>query len=601
MRNEMALRIEDYAIVGDTETVALVGNNGSIDWLCFPRFDSAACFAALLGDANNGRWLIAPAVATTRVDRRYRPGTLVLETDFETPEGAVRVVDCMLPREGSPDVIRLVEGLRGRVPMQLQLNPRFDYGHRVPLVSSVPGGAIAVAGPEALSLRTSVDLDVTNGSISSQFTVSAGDQVWFRLVWFPSHEGEPEQTDAAVALSRTEAWWRSWSERCSYQGPYRETVLRSLMTLKALTYAPTGGIVAAATTSLPEEIGGVRNWDYRYCWLRDGAFTIAALARFGYTDEAIAMGAWLRRAVAGDPAQMQIMYGIGGEARLTEFELPWLSGYERSRPVRVGNAASDQFQLDVYGEVIAGAYSAAEAGVQPREDASKSPGLNLEAIIDTVERRWREPDEGIWEVRGEHQHFTYSKFSAWYAVDRAIKFAETAGRDYPVEDWQRLRQEIHDDICQHGYDTDRQSFVQYYGGKALDASLLLIPGSGFLANDDPRIVGTVSAIQRELAKGPFVSRYSTEEGVDGLAGSEGAFLICSFWLVNALAHVGRTDEAQRNLDVLLALQNDVGLLSEEYDPEAKRLLGNFPQAFSHIGLLSSILALHEGFKGFKED
>jgi GH15 family glucan-1,4-alpha-glucosidase len=601
MRNEMALRIEDYAIVGDTETVALVGNDGSIDWLCFPRFDSAACFAALLGDANNGRWLIAPAVTTTRFDRRYRPGTLVLETNFETPEGAVRVVDCMLPREGSPDVIRLIEGLRGRVPMQLQLNPRFDYGHRVPLVSYVPGGAIAVAGPEALSLRTSVDLDVTNSSISSEFTVSAGDQVWFRLVWFPSHEEEPEQTDAAAALSRTEAWWRSWSERCSYQGPYRETVLRSLMTLKALTYAPTGGIVAAATTSLPEEIGGVRNWDYRYCWLRDGAFTIAALARFGYTDEAIAMGAWLRRAVAGDPAQMQIMYGIGGEARLTEFELPWLSGYERSRPVRVGNAASDQFQLDVYGEVIAGAYSAAEAGVQPREDASKSPGLNLEAIIDTVERRWREPDEGIWEVRGERQHFTYSKFSAWYAVDRAIKFAETAGRDYPVEDWQRLRQEIHDDICQHGYDTDRQSFVQYYGGKALDASLLLIPGSGFLANDDPRIVGTVAAVEHELASGPFVSRYSTDEGVDGLAGSEGAFLICSFWLVNALAHVGRTDEAQRNLDALLALQNDVGLLSEEYDPEAKRLLGNFPQAFSHIGLLSSILALHEGFKGFKED
>ena len=600
MRNEMALRIEDYAIVGDTETVALVGIDGSIDWLCFPRFDSAACFAALLGDENNGRWLIAPAVTTTRFDRRYRPGTLVLETDFETPEGAVRVVDCMLPREGSPDVIRLIEGLRGRVPMQLQLNPRFDYGHRVPLVSNVPGGAIAMAGPEALSLRTSVDLDVTNGSISSEFTVSAGDQVWFRLVWFPSHEGEPEQTDAAVALSRTEAWWRSWSERCSYQGPYRETVLRSLMTLKALTYAPTGGIVAAATTSLPEEIGGVRNWDYRYCWLRDGAFTIAALARFGYTDEAIAMGAWLRRAVAGDPAQMQIMYGIGGEARLSEFELPWLSGYERSRPVRVGNAASDQFQLDVYGEVIAGAYSAAEAGVQPREDASKSPGLNLEAIIDTVERRWREPDEGIWEVRGERQHFTYSKFSAWYAVDRAIKLVEATGRKVPREDWQRLRQEIHEDICQHGYDTDRQSFVQYYGGKALDASLLLIPGSGFLANDDPRIVGTVAAVEHELASGPFVSRYSTDEGVDGLAGSEGAFLICSFWLVNALAHVGRTDEAQRNLDALLALQNDVGLLSGEYDPEAKRLLGNFPQAFSHIGLLSSILALHEGFKGFKE-
>jgi GH15 family glucan-1,4-alpha-glucosidase len=366
------------------------------------------------------------------------------------------------------------------------------------------------------------------------------------------------------------------------------------MTLKALTYAPTGGIVAAATTSLPEEIGGVRNWDYRYCWLRDGAFTIAALARFGYTEEAVAMGAWLRRAVAGDPDQVQIMYGIGGEARLSEFELPWLSGYEDSRPVRVGNAASDQFQLDVYGEVIAGVYHAAVAGVRPAEHAAHAPGLNLDAIVNTIERRWREPDDGIWEVRGGRQHFTYSKFSAWYAVDRAIKLAELVGQVHPVEGWHRLRDEIHDDICQHGFDASRQSFVQYYGATALDASLLLIPGSGFLPDDDPRIVGTVDAVQRELAAGPFVSRYSTAGNVDGLAGSEGAFLICSFWLVNALAHVGRRSEAQVNLDALLALRNDVGLLSEEYDPVAKRLLGNFPQAFSHIGLLSSILLLDEG-------
>lgn len=592
----MTLRIEDYAIVGDTETVALVGNNGSIDWLCLPRFDSAACFAALLGDENNGRWRIAPAGGARRVERRYRAGTLVLETEFETAEGAVRVADCMPPREGSPDVVRVVEGLRGRVPMRLQLNPRFDYGRLIPLVRRVPGGVVALAGPEALCLRTSVDLDVSDASISAEFTVSEGDEAWFHLVWFPSHEAVPDQADATVEVSRTERWWRDWSGRCTYRGPHRDTVLRSLITLKALTYAPTGGIVAAATTSLPEEIGGVRNWDYRFCWLRDGAFTVAALTRAGYTDEAIAWGAWLRRAVAGDPAQMQIMYGIAGEHRLTEFELPWLSGYEGSRPVRVGNAASDQFQLDIYGEVVAAAYRAVEAGIRLREDATRSPAVNIEAIVDAVERRWREPDEGIWEVRGERQHFTYSKFAAWYAVDRALRLAEATGLEVPVERWQRLREAIHTDICQNGYDADRKTFVQYYGAKALDASLLLIAGSGFLADDDPRVLGTVDAVQRELSSGPLVSRYSTDEDVDGLAGSEGAFLICSFWLVNALASVGREEEARRNLDVLLDLQNDVGLLSEEYDPVEKRLLGNFPQALSHIGLVASILTLYEGFK-----
>ena len=596
----MTLRIEDYAIVGDTGTVAIVGTNGSIDWLCLPRFDSAACFAALLGDEANGHWRIAPAADAQRVERRYRPGTLVLETEFETAEGAVRIVDCMPPREGRPDVVRVVEGLRGRVPMQMQLTPRFDYGRRIPLVSRAPEGVVAIAGPEALCLRTSVDLDVADAAVSAEFTISEGEQAWFSLVWFPSHEGVPEQADAVADVARSEAWWQDWSGRCAYQGPHRETVLRSLITLKALTYAPTGGIVAAATTSLPEEIGGVRNWDYRFCWLRDGAFTVAALARLGYTEEAIALGGWLRRAVAGDPDQLQIMYGIGGEHRLTEFELPWLAGYEGSRPVRVGNAASDQFQLDVYGEVIAAVYHAAEAGVRPREDAARSPAVNLETFVDAVERLWREPDEGIWEVRGQRQHFTYSKFSAWYTVDRALRLAELTDREMPVERWQRLREAIHADICEHGYDADRNTFVQSYGGRDLDASLLLIPGSGFLPDDDPRMAGTVDAVQRELASGPFVSRYSTEEGVDGLAGTEGAFLICSFWLVNALAHVGRTEDAHRNLEALLALQNDVGLLSEEYDPAAKRLLGNFPQAFSHIGLLSSILALEEGFKGFKE-
>ncbi len=593
----MTTRIEDYAIIGDTETVALVGNDGSIDWLCLPRFDSAASFAALLGDEKNGRWQIAPASEVRRVERRYRPGTLILETDFETAEGAVRIVDLMPIREGVPDVLRIVEGLRGRVPMRMELVPRFDYGRLIPLVSRVSDGVVALAGPDALSLRASVDLDISDAAISAEFTVAEGSQTWFRLASFPSHEGIPDRTDTDAALAKTEHWWRDWSEQSTYQGEHRDAVLRSLITLKALTYRPTGGIVAAATTSLPEEIGGVRNWDYRFCWLRDGAFTVATLARTGYTDEAITWGAWLQRAVAGDPAQMQIMYGIAGEHRLTEFELPWLSGYEGSQPVRVGNAASDQFQLDIYGEVIAGLYRAVEAGITPRLDAIRSPAVNLEKLIEAVEQRWREPDEGIWEVRGERQHFTYSKFAAWYAADRAIKLAQATGLKAPIERWERLREAIHTDICLNGYDADLNTFTQFYGSTALDASLLLIPGSGFLPDDDPRVIGTVEAVRRELATGPFVSRYSTDEGVDGLAGSEGAFLICSFWLVTALTNVGREEEARRNLDELLALQNDVGLLSEEYDPVEKRMLGNFPQAFSHIGLVSSVLALYGGFSG----
>jgi GH15 family glucan-1,4-alpha-glucosidase len=590
----MTLRIEDYAIIGDTETVALVGNNGSIDWLCLPRFDSTACFAALLGDETNGRWLIAPAADVKHVSRRYRSGTLILETEFETADGVVRIVDFMPPRDGSPDVVRVVEGLGGRVPMRLELIPRFDYGRLIPLVDRVPSGVVALAGPDALCLRSSVNLDVNDATISAEFTVSDGDQAWFRLVSFPSHEAVPDRADVDVEASRTEAWWRDWSGRCTYVGPHRDTVLRSLITLKALTYAPTGAIVAAATTSLPEEIGGVRNWDYRFCWLRDGAFTVTSLARTGYTDEAIAWGAWLRRAVAGDAAQMQIMYGIAGEHRLPEFELPWLSGYEGSQPVRVGNAASDQFQLDIYGEVIAALHRAIEVGITPQLDASRSPAVNLESIVAAVDRRWQEPDEGIWEVRGERQHFTYSKFAAWYAVDRAIRLARAAELKAPIERWERLREAIHTDICQNAYDADGNTFTQYYGAKAVDASLLLIVGRGFLSNDDPRVLGTVDAVQRELSSGPFVSRYSTDEDVDGLPGSEGAFLICSFWLVNALAHVGRREEARRNLDALLALQNDVGLLAEEYDPVAKRMLGNFPQAFSHIGLVASVLELYEG-------
>jgi GH15 family glucan-1,4-alpha-glucosidase len=586
----MALRIEDYAMIGDTESAALVGRNGSIDWLCAPRFDSPAFFAALLGTEANGHWQIAPAGEVRRVERRYRPGTLVLETDFETDDGAVRLVDCMPPQDGHVDLVRVVEGLRGRVAMRMHCSPRFDYGRLIPSLGRVDGGVIAVAGPDALRLSTPVDLQADAATASATFTVAGGDRVPFRLVWYPSHRPPPDPGESLDMVARTEAWWREWSGRCQYEGPYRDDVLRSLITLKALTYSPTGAIVAALTTSLPEEIGGVRNWDYRYCWLRDGAFTIAPLVRMGYLDEAVAWRDWLLRAVAGDPGQLQLMYGIGGEHRLTELELPWLSGYEGSRPVRVGNAAYSQFQLDIFGEVFGVLYRARQAGL-PELDATRLPGIDVATAVEIVERRWREPDEGIWEIRGKRQHFTFSKVSAWTAVDRAIKLSEDTGRAAPLERWRRLRDEIRADVEANGFDPKRNSFVQYYGATGLDASLLLIPISGFLPPQDPRVLGTIEAIQREICSGPLVWRYSTDEGMDGLAGHEGAFLICSFWLVSALALAGRVDEARRNLERLLALRNDVGLLSEEYDPVGGRLLGNFPQAFSHIGLLHSILTI----------
>jgi GH15 family glucan-1,4-alpha-glucosidase len=586
----VALRIEDYAIIGDTESAALAGNNGSIDWLCAPRFDSPAYFAALLGTEANGYWRIAPAGEMRRVERRYRPGTLVLETVFETDDGAVRLVDCMPPGNGQADVVRVVEGIRGRVAVEMRLVPRFDYGRLVPALGRIDHGAFAVAGPDAVCLRTPVSLREGHAMASAAFTVSSGERVPFHLVWYPSHLPGPEPVDPLDLVAHTEAWWQAWSGRCQYQGPYRDDVLRSLITLKALTYSPTGAMVAAATTSLPEEIGGARNWDYRYCWLRDGAFTLVPLVRTGYMDEALAWRAWLLRAVAGDPGQLQLMYGVAGEHRLTELELPWLPGYEGSRPVRIGNAASEQFQLDIFGEILAVLYRAWQAGL-PARDPTRSPGIDLPAVIDIVERRWREPDEGIWEVRGARQHFTYSKVAAWTAVDRAIRVAEATGRAAPLARWRRVRDEIHADVCARGFDETRNSFVQYYGAPSLDASLLLIPVSGFLPPQDPRVLATIDAIQRELASGPFVWRYATEGGVDGLAGGEGAFLICSFWLVSALALAGRLDEAERNLEQLRALQNDVGLLSEEYDPAGRRMLGNFPQAFSHIGLLHSILTI----------
>ena len=589
----MTLRIEDYAMVGDTESAALVGKNGSMDWLCAPRFDSPAFFAALLGTEANGHWQIAPVGQVRRVQRCYRPGTIILETEFETDEGAVRLVDCMPLHEGHTNVVRVVEGLRGRVTMQMHFAPRFDYGRLIPTLGRLDQGVFAFAGPDAVCLRTAVDLREDSAAASATFTVSAGERVPFHLVWYPSHLPCPKPIDPFEILGRTEAWWRQWAGRCRYEGPHQDDVLRSLITLKALTYSPTGAIVAALTTSLPEEIGGQRNWDYRYCWLRDGAFALVPLIRTGYLEEAVAWRDWLLRAIAGDPKQLQLMYGIGGEHRLTELELPWLSGYEGSKPVRIGNAASEQFQLDIFGEVLAVLYRAWQNGLPERSGATQSPGIDLSTVIEVVEQRWREPDEGIWEIRAQRQHFTYSKVAAWTALDRAIKLAEATGRTVPLDRWRRVRDEIHADVCAHGFDQARNSFVQYYGGKGLDASLLLIPISGFLPPQDPRVLGTIEAIQRELCSGPFVWRYSTEEGVDGLAGSEGAFLICSFWLVSALAMAGRIEEAERHFGQLRALQNDVGLFSEEYDPVGQRLLGNFPQAFSHVGLLHSIFTLSE--------
>ena len=591
----MALRIEDYAIIGDTETGALVGTNGSIDWLCAPRFDSPAFFTALLGTEANGHWLIAPADGVRRVGRRYRPGTLILETDFETDSGVVRLVDCMPLGDAHHDVVRIVEGVRGSVAMQMRLAPKFDYGRLIPASGQIDQGMFAVAGPDAVCLRTPVTLGRDGATASAAFTVADGDRIPFHLAWYPSHLDRPEPIDPFNMVARTEAWWRAWSGRCTYQGPHAEDVLRSLITLKALTYAPTGAIVAALTTSLPEEIGGERNWDYRFCWLRDGAFTLGPLVHTGYMEEAVAWRDWLLRAIAGAPSQLQLMYGIAGEHRLPELELTWLPGYEASKPVRIGNAASEQFQLDIFGEVMAVLHEAWQAGL-PIRDPTRSPGISIRDVVELLEGMWREPDEGIWEVRGQRQHFTYSKVSAWTAVDRAIKYAEGTGADVPLDRWRALRDEIHADVLAKGYDAERNTFVQYYGGKGLDASLLLIPISGFLPPNDPRVLGTIDAIQAEICEGPFVWRYSTDEGVDGLAGSEGAFLICSFWLVSALALAGRVEAAEKNLEQLMGLQNDVGLLSEEHDPANQRALGNFPQAFSHIGMLHSIFAISDARK-----
>jgi GH15 family glucan-1,4-alpha-glucosidase len=577
------LPLEDYALLGDCETAALVGRDGSIDWLCLPRFDSGACFSALLGTPEHGRWLVAPAGEVRAVRRRYRDDTLVLETEFETAEGVVVLVDCMPPADGTHDVVRLVEGRRGRVKMRTELVIRFDYGSSVPWVQRSGGGIAAVAGPDLLRLETPVALRGEGFRTLGEFSVGEGERVPFTLTWSPSHLTPPPFADPVRAVAHTETFWRNWASRSTYRGPYRDAVVRSLVTLKALTYAPTGGIVAAPTTSLPEKIGGVRNWDYRYCWLRDATFTLYALLNAGYTDEALAWRNWLVRAVAGRPEQAQIMYGIGGERRLLEFEMPWLPGYEGSRPVRVGNAASQQFQLDVYGEVLDTLHLSRRLGL-PADDA----GWRVEAALGSyVAKVWREPDEGIWEVRGPRRHFTYSKVMAWVALDRAVKSVEHFGLAGPVDKWRAARAAVHAEVCREGYDRDLKSFVQYYGGKSLDASLLLLPLVGFLPANDPRVLGTVAAIERTLMRDGFVDRYPTVEAIDGLPPGEGAFLPCSFWLVDNYVLLGRRDEAQRLFERLAGLANDVGLLAEEYDPSLKRLVGNFPQAFSHISLVNS--------------
>jgi GH15 family glucan-1,4-alpha-glucosidase len=581
----MAAPIEDYALIGDTHTAGLVSREGSIDWLCMPRFDSPACFAALLGDEGNGRWLLAPAGPVREVRRRYQGDSLVLETEHRTDDGVVRVVDCMPPRQHDPDVARVVEGVRGRVPMRMELIIRFDYGSIVPWVRRVDGALHAVAGPDSVWLRTPVPVRGRNLTTVAEFTVDEGERVPFILTWHASHMRAPRRIDPIKAVDDSQAWWARWASRITYEGDWQDAVIRSLLTLKALTYAPTGGIVASPTTSLPEALGGVRNWDYRYCWLRDSTFTLYALMLAGLAEEARAWREWLLRAVAGQPREMQILYGVMGDRRITEQELPWLSGYHGSRPVRIGNAAVNQFQLDVYGEVMDTLHLGRRIGLESDEAA-----WDLQrALMEFLEDHWRDPDEGIWEIRGPRRHFTHSKVMAWVALDRAVKAVELAGLEGPVERWRALRREIHDEVCREGFDAERDAFVQYYGGKQLDASLLLIPLVGFLPATDPRMKGTVAAIQRELMHDGMVHRYPPEgsTNVDGLPPGEGTFLACTFWLADNLALMGRRDEAVAIFERLLALRNDVGLLAEEYEPASGRQLGNFPQAFSHVSLVNT--------------
>jgi GH15 family glucan-1,4-alpha-glucosidase len=584
----MTPKIEDYALIGDLQTAALVERHGSIDWLCFPRFDSDACFAALLGEPEHGRWLLAPADGG-KAARRYLHDTLVLETTWTCDDGIVRVFDFMPPRGKAPDVVRIVEGVEGRVEMHSELVIRFDYGRIVPWVSRFDGDTrLAIAGPDALCIRTPVHTRGENMRTVSDFAIEEGERVPFTVTWFRSHEPAPERIDPEVALAETELFWREWNATRNLKLPaeWRDVIHRSLMTLKALTYQPTGGIVAAPTSSLPEWIGSVRNWDYRYCWLRDATLTLLALLHAEHTDEARDWRAWLLRAVAGSAEDIQIMYGVAGERRLTEFEVPWLPGYEGSAPVRVGNAASEQLQLDVFGEVMDALYQARKHGL-----AKEKPAWHLQKnLMRRLEHLWQEPDDGLWEIRGERRHFVHSKVMAWVAFDRAVRAVEEHDLDGPADKWRELRERVHAEVCERGFDDELDSFVQSYGSKELDASLLLLPLVGFLPADDPRVAGTIAAVERELLQDGLVLRYRTHEsGVDGLPPGEGVFLPCSFWLVDCYELVGRHDDAHALFERLICLANDVGLLAEEYDPEAKRLLGNFPQAFTHLALVNSAL------------
>ncbi|CAO3457947.1 Glucoamylase (EC 3.2.1.3) [Azospirillum argentinense] len=584
----MASRIEDYALLGDCETAALLSVEGSIDWLCWPRFDSDACFAALLGTPENGRWLLRPSDPDARTTRRYRGDSLILETEFETAEGAVTMIDFMPPRGEASDIVRILRGRRGRVAMRMDLTLRFGYGHVVPWVTRIgPNTLRAIAGPDMVVLHTSAPIHGEDMSTVADFTVAEGESVSFVMIYSPSHLPLPEPVDAEQALAETERFWAEWSGRCTYSGLWRDAVMRSLVTLKALTYRPTGGIVAAPTTSLPEQLGGVRNWDYRYCWLRDATLTLLALMNAGYLQEARDWRDWGLRTIAGSPQQIQIMYGIAGERRMLEWEVPWLPGYEGASPVRVGNAAAPQLQLDVYGEMMDAAHQARMRGIEIRPE-----GWQVQcALLDHMESVWDQPDEGIWEVRGGAKHFTHSKVMAWVAVDRMVKSAEKFGLDAPLGRWKALRQAIFDDVCAKGYSKERNSFVQHYGASHVDAALLMLPMLGFLPVDDPRIQGTVAAIERELLQDGLVMRYRTERTDDGLPDGEGVFLACSFWLADVYVLQGRQAEAEALFNRLLALRNDLGLLSEEYDTTAKRLVGNFPQAFSHIALINTAFNL----------
>jgi GH15 family glucan-1,4-alpha-glucosidase len=581
----VALRIEDYGLLGDLHTAALVGRDGSIDWLCLPRFDSPACFAALLGDERAGFWRLAPASGGLCTRRRYRGDSLVLETQWDTPEGSVRLIDAMPPRGAAADVVRVVAGVSGRVPMRMALRLRFDYGRIVPWVRHHDGQLAAIAGPDAAWLQSPVPLRGEDLTSYAEFTVAAGQRVPFVLTYRPSHEPTPRPADAEQAIAGTEAFWTDWLRDFSYPGRWADAVRRSLVVLKALTYAPTGGIVAAATTSLPEQLGGSRNWDYRFCWLRDATFTLEALLATGFVAEAKAWREWLLRAAAGDPADLQIMYGIDGTRRLPEYTLDWLAGYAGSAPVRVGNAAAGQFQLDVWGEVLDGLHLARAAGLAPDEEA-----WDLQrALLDYLEGHWDDPDNGLWEVRGDRRHFVHSKVMAWAGLDRAVRAVQRHGLAGPVDRWRATRAKIHAEVCDRGYDSDRDTFTQFYGSRGLDAALLLLPRVGFLPWQDPRVAGTVDAVRRELCRDGFLLRYdpAADGGVDGLPGAEGAFITCTFWLADALYGIGREREAHQLFERLLSLRNDLGLLSEEYDPTSSRQLGNTPQAFSHVGLVNA--------------